>query len=511
MKRKIILILVLFIAFLMKPALSQEKIDIKLTLEDCIAKALKNNLNVAIEVFNPELAGINLTLAKEIFTPRFEMNYGNQRQESPSYWWIQGADTVISRYADYGISFRQQIPTGGSFSFSLSNYKSDTNQGFQLINPRYGSTLRFDFTQPLLKNFGFKVSRKQIILAQNNLEVSDSQLQAVLLDTIYFVEEAYWNLVYAIENYKVKQQSLELARDFLAKNKKEVEFGQLAPIEILNAEAVVASREADMIQAESFITRSEEVLKTLINLSAEGDARLKKIVPLDKPTFREVKVSLEEAMKQAMELRPDLQILEKNIEAKELNLSVARNQMLPGLDLQFSYWSPGISGDRLLYQDDNPFYGIVVGKEKGSAWDSFRDAVKFLYKNWNVAVTLSIPLSNFLTRAEYAYAQVNLSQSQARLKSLEQQVELEVSDAVRSIEANAKRVEAYRVAREFAEKSLEAEEKKLKAGLSINYFVLEFQEKLANARSMELKALVDYNLSLVRLEKVTGAALKNIK
>ncbi|MGB8953580.1 MAG: TolC family protein [Candidatus Aminicenantales bacterium] len=507
-KKKILLMTVLILALVAGEGRCQEKEILSLSLEECLAKALKNNLQVAVEVYNPELADIAVTRAREIFTPRFEMNYGSEHQESPPYWWIQGENNIVTKISDYGISLKQQIPTGGNFSLSLTNYKSDTNQAFQLINPRYESAFRIDFVQPLLKNFGFKVNRQQILQAQNNLEISNNQLQNVILDTLYFVEESYWNLVHAIEDFKVKQQSLELGRDLLAKNKREVELGQIAPIEILNAEAVVASREADLIQAEALITRNEELLKTLINLSAEGGVHLKKIVPSDRPGFQEVDLSLDQALKTAMDLRPDLQIQKKNMESKDLNLKVARNQMLPGLDMQFSYWSPGISGDQLLYKDDNPLSGEIIGREKGNSWDSFRDAFKLLYKNWNVGLTLSIPLSNFLTKAEYAYAQVELNQSLARLKSLEQQVALEISDAVRSVETNAKRVEAYRVARELAEKRLEAEEKKLKVGLSINYFVLEYQDSLANAKSMELKALVDYNLSLARLKKAMGTSLE---
>ncbi len=513
MKKKILLISLLAAGIFIGPALAQDNQVLNLTLEDCIAKALKNNLNVKIEIMNPELADISLTKAKEIFLPQFQLNYGSERQENPSYWWIQGAGTNISKMSDYGLSIVELIPTGGNFSLSLSSYKSDTNQPFQLINPRYGSTLRLDFTQPLLKNFGPKVSRQQILLAENNVEISDSQLKNTLIDTVYLVQEAYWNLVYAVENYDVKQQSLLLGRDLLAKNKKEVEFGQLAPIEILNAEAVVAQREADMIQAEALITRTQEMLKSLINIAAEGDVRQKKIVPQDKPDFKEVRISLEEALKQAMDRRPDLKVIQKNIETKQLNLSVARNQMLPALDLQFSYWSPGISGDRLLYQGDNPLSGVIVGTEKGSSTGSLRDALKLLYKNWTVGLTLSVPLSSLLTKADLAYAQMDLNQNQVRLQSLEQQMILEVSDAVRTIETNAKRVNAYGVARELAEKSLDAEVKKLQVGLSTNYFVLDFQEKLANARSAEVKAKIDYILSVARLDQAMGVSLekRNIK
>jgi len=503
-------IIILFYFSIISPCTGEEILS--LSLEDCIVKAMENNLKVAVEVYNPEMADVSVTQAKGLFMPRFDIGYSNRQNENPSYWWIQGAGTVESKYSNYSIALVQQIPTGGNFSLSMTNYRSETNEGFQLINPRYGSTIQFDFTQPLLKNFGYKISRKEIIIAQNNLDISRNQFKRILQDTIYKVQETYWNLVYAIEGYKVKQQSLQLAKDLLAKNKKEVEFGKLAPIEILNAESVVAQREADILAAEALIKGSEDILKNILNLPEE-EVTIKKIVPLDEPRFVKKKISLDNALKQAIINRPDLKVNQTNVESKNLDLSVAKNQMLPGLDLSFSYWSPGISGDRLIYEGNDVFYGAVIGKEQGSARDSVRDAFQFLYKNWTVGVTLSVPLSNVLTRTEFVRARMGLEQSLLELKNSEKQILLEVRDAVRQIDTNAKRVEAYGLARELAEKRMIAEEKKLSVGLTTNYFVLEYQEKLANAKSMEIKALVDYSIALAKLEQVIGTSLdtKNIK
>jgi outer membrane protein TolC len=344
------------------------------------------------------------------------------------------------------------------------------------------------------------------------LDISQQQLKSVLMDTIYRVQEAYWNFVYAIEDYNVKNQSLELARDLLAKNEKEVEVGKLAPIEILNAEAVVASREADILQAEALIRMYEDSLKNIINIAEEEGTPLR-IIPKDKPTFAKKEVSLEEGLEWAFINRPDLKMKETEIGTKELNLSVAKNQMLPGLNFNLSYWSPGISGDRLLYLNGNPLTGVIVGKEGGNSMDSLRDALKLLYNNWSVSLTLSLPLSSILTRADYVKAKMELEKSQLELENLQKQTQLEIRSAVRDIETNAKRVDAYKVARELAEKRLDAEEKKLYVGLTTNYFVLQFQEELANARSQELKALVDYNLAWNKLEKALGLSLdkRNIK
>jgi outer membrane protein TolC len=144
----------------------------------------------------------------------------------------------------------------------------------------------------------------------------------------------------------------------------------------------------------------------------------------------------------------------------------------------------------------------------GSPSNAVRDAFKLLYNNWNVGVTLTVPMSAFLTRSDLGYARADLAQSQVQLKAQEQQAALEVSDAVRTIEANAKRADAYRLASELAQKSLDAELKKFAVGLSTNYFVLDFQEKLANARSAELKAKIDFVLSVERLEKSMGVGLE---
>jgi len=512
MRMKTSLILVLILTLFLKPSFSQEEKVLSFSLEDCIVKALKDNLTVAVEVYNPDIADASLSQAKEFFLPRLDVGFGNERTENPSFWWLEQADVVERTYTDYSASLVQQIPTGGNFSLGLTGYKSDTTAGFQSMNPTYGNTLRFNFTQPLLKGFGFKVSRREIIVARNNLDISVNQFQTVLMDTIYKVQEAYWNLVYSIEDYKVKQQSLQLARDLLAKNKKEVEVGKLAPIEILNAETVVASREADILQAEALTKRNEDVLKDLLYLTEEGAMSAQRIAPMDKPSFIRKDISLDEALKEALEKRPELKMKKKNIATNELNLGVAKNQMLPGLDFQLSYWSPGLSGDRIIYGPGDPF-PEPIGKEEGSPADSLRDAFKLLYDNWTIGLTLSIPLSSFTSRADYVRAKMELEKSQFELENIEKQVFLDVKNAVRDIETNAKRVQAYRLARELAEERLEAEVKKLNVGLTTNYFVLQYQEGLARERSLELKSLIDYNLAWARLEKAVGASLekRNIK
>ncbi len=506
--------ILLSIVLLVAGGYAQQK-EVTLSLKDCILKAMESNLGIAVEVLNPELAHISVSMAKEKFMPRLSFAYGTEHTNSPSFSWIEAAENIATDYNDYSAQITQLIPTGGEIQAYLYSYKNDTNQKFQTINPRYGSTLYFSFTQPLLKDFGFKISRKDIIIAQNNRDISENQFKQVLLDTIYNVEEAYWNLVFSIENLKVKKRSLELAQDLLAKNKREVEVGTVAPIEILSAQAEVATREADILQAEAMVENSEDLLMTIINLTAEGEeVKMRaEIMPVDKPAYEIREVSLEDALITALENRPDLQASRINIRNNELNLSYAKNQLLPDISLRASYWSPGISGTQILYLNNDPLTEVVTGTISGKSVKALNDAFDFKNKNWSIGLTLSIPLNTVFSRAAYAEARTSLDQALLRLKNQKQQIFLEIRNAVRAVQTDYQRVQAYKIARELAEKKLEAEEKKLRVGLTTNYVVLQYQRDLADAHSAELRAVIDYSLSLARLDKAMGTTLerKNIK
>lgn len=504
-KRKIIMSFSLIFLFLSNSWAQQSAKE--LTLETCILHAVKNNLGVAVEVLNPELRDISISQAREKFLPSLRFSFQTRETNTASYSWIEAAEKMSTSYDYYEAQISQVIPTGGSFSVSLDTYKNDSNRKYQTYNPVFGSTLGFSLTQPLLKDFGFRVARKDILLAYNNREISEKDLKKALLDTIYNVEEAYWSLVSSVENLEVNKQSLKLARDLLVKNQKEVEIGTLAPKEILSSQAEVARREADILQAEALVKNSSARLKMIINLP-EGE-RITEIIPVDKPAFEKREVNQEEAFRTALENRPDLQTLRIGLKNKEIELGYAKNQLLPSLDLRAEYWSPGISGTEILYSGGNPLTGDKEGTIPRGVSGALKDAFNFKYSNWSISLTLDIPLNTVFSRAAYANAKVSMKQAALKLKKQEQQALLEIENAVRAVETDYKRVHAYTVARELAEKKLEAEESKLKAGLSSNYFVLTYQRDLTLARTAELRAIIDYNLSLSQLDKALGITLKN--
>ncbi len=491
----------------------QSDTEISLTLKDCIIQALKNNLDIKIQAIIPRQSEVSLTQAKGKFLPGFSFSFSRRSTETASYSWLDAATQVNTEYRKYNGVITQSLPLGGTLTATMDTDKTDTNRNFQTINPAFGSTLRFDWSQPLLKNFGITASLKEIVVARNNLKISRSQFQTTLMEIIYNVEEAYWNVVYSIEDLEVKKQSLKLARELLAKNQRSVEIGKLAPIEIKSAQAEVATREADILLAESQVQGSEDRLKAIINFNNGDLLGMQHIIPLDQPASGEKIIDLQEAVQTALQYRPDLIEQKIQLRNREIEVKYARNQMLPELNLQASYWSPGISGTRILYRDNDPLTQVIIGTIPGGVSNAFKDTFKFLYPNWSIGLGLNIPLGTIINRTQLVSAKLSLDQAGLEARSLEQQVLLDIKNAVRSVRTNYKRIQAYRLARELTEKKLAGEEEKLKVGNSTSYNVFLYQRDFSTALSNELKAIIDYNLSLAYYDRALGITLreKNIE
>ena len=483
---------------------------LSMSLEECIVKALKDNLGIAIQVLGPELSAEAVNLAREQYIPTLSLSASTRNTENASYSYLDSAGSLVDRTQNFNfLNASQALPTGGTLSLGFTGYRTTSNRTGQTINPRYGTTLSFNLTQPLLRNFGLKINRQEILVARNNLGVSEENLKATLMTTVYNVESAYWNLVYSIENLDVRRQSLKLAQDLLEKNQRSVEVGTLAPIEVLSAQAEVATREADLIQAETQIKSNEDQLKLLLHITGDEDKNITAFVPKDKPTYVVREVNLEEALAAAIANRTELKIAQLGLQNDRLNLSFAKNQTLPDLNLSASFSSPGIDGTRLIYSDNDPIFGTLIGTIPGGISGALKQTASFQYPNWNLGLTLSLPLANVFSRASLAQAKLNLRQSMLDLENQKDEVYLEIKNAVRAVDANYKRILAYTKARELAEQKLAGEEEKFRVGQSTNYIVLTYQRDLATARISELNAIVSYNISIAALERSMGTNLQS--
>src|SRR4030042_1644982 len=222
------------------PAFGQQaQGTMSVSLEDCIVRALKDNLGVAIQVLGPQISAESVNAAQEKYIPSLSLSYSSRKTENAAYSYLDSpGDSSINRTQNYNfMSANQTLPTGGTLRLDFTGYRTMTNQRGRTIDPRFGTTMSFNLSQPLLKNFGTKISRREIFVAKNNLGVSEESLKNTLMTTAYNVKSAYWNLVYSIENLEVRKQSLPLAQDLLEKNQRSVEVGTLAPMEVLSAQA----------------------------------------------------------------------------------------------------------------------------------------------------------------------------------------------------------------------------------------------------------------------------------
>lgn len=484
---------------------SEEPAALPLTLQDCVVRAIKHNLGVAVQVISTRQADLDVVQAGEKFLPTLSFDLFRDEQNSSSYSWMDASDVSSTKSGSLSGEIRQNIPLGGSVSLGLSAGNYESNARFQTINPYYSGQMSFNWTQPLLRDFGWGTSRKDIIIARNSGAIAENELTSVLIQTVYAVEQAYWELVYQIRSLEVQRQSLKLAEDLLEKNRKEVAIGTLAPKEILSSQAEVASRRADILQSETRVKDCADALRGLLALDLEGE--LPGIIPADTPGFAPPEVGLQDALVQARARRPDLRSAGISVKSREIDYAYAKNQMLPSLNLTARYWSPGVSGDRILYLNDNPLSGVILGKIAGGSSEALRDALRLKYENWSLALSLDIPLNTLLTRAAAAQARAGLELETARRKEKEQAAVLEVRAAFRAVQTDYERVGAYRAASDLAARKLEAEESKMKVGLSDSFKVLQYQRDLAASRTAELRALIDYNLSLRKLDKATGATL----
>ncbi len=503
------------LTLMLVPALTaQESRSLEMSLQECLAKAMKNNLGVAVQMLTPELREVGIRQASEKFMPILSLQYGRNSQQQASYNFYDAADVSTTDFNNYTTSINQELPGGGSLNFRFNTSKYDTNRTGTTINPSFRAEMRFTFDQPLLKNFGLDISRREIIVAKTRLEMSEKDLERALQSTVYQVEQAYWNLVYSVENYQAIQESLKYAQDLLERNKRSVEVGTMAPINIISAEAEVASREAELLGAEAEIRNREDQLKLVINLRADyPQAESIRIQPIDSPNEEATKIDLDQALATALQNRPDLASLRLGIVNNDRDLSFAKNQMLPDLSFSAGYWSPGVSGTQLIYEDPRDPFSPIKETIPGDRTDSFKDVFGFEYKNWSVGFNLNFPLSTVLSRAQVATAQVSLEQAKLQLKEQEMQIYTDIRIAVRNVETTYKQIQALRLSRELYEQQLEAVTEKLKVGLSTNFEVLQYQRDLARQRSMELQAIINYNLAVASLERDMGISLdsKNVK
>jgi outer membrane protein TolC len=473
----------------------------RLSINEAVALALEQNIDLQVDRINPQVQDLAISVARSNWTPVFFSNVQTRSQTNPPTDIFSGSTTsVTNENLTSQAGLQQALPWGGaSYSVFWNSGRFTTNNLFSSFNPQLNSTVGLNYTQPLLRNFTIDATRQQVLVSRKNREISDVQLQQSIAQTERNVKNAYWDLVYAINNLSVQRQSLQLAQQQYRDNRARVEIGTMAPLDIVQAEAEVAQREEAVIVAEAAIRRQEDSLRALIsNPRDQSDFWNVRIEPADEPVFQPIPVDIDAAVKNALGARTDLIASRKQLEANDISIRYFRNQSAPDVNALVNYSAIGLAGTQRLLTPTFP--PVETGRSVRGYFGALGDVFASDYPTWSLQMQVNYPIGNSNAEANLARARLQDSQARKQLEASELQVTTQIRDLGRSVQTNGQRVESTRASRALAEKRLEAEQKKFTAGMTSSFFVTQAQRDLSDARNRELRAIIDYLKSVIDFE-----------
>ena len=487
----------------------------RLAIDEAQTLALEQNLGIRIQRFDPQIQDLGIAQARSFWSPQISSTLSRQSQTQAVTSSIAGgATTIVDDRFRTAVNLAQTLPWGGSYSAGWNSARSTTTNLFSTLSPQLFSNLNLQYTQPLLRNLSVDSIRQQVAVSRNARDLSDIQLDAVIVQTMRNVKNAYWDLTYAINNLRAQEESLKLSNQSLRDNQRRVEIGTMAPIDIVQAQAEVASNEERVIVAEAAIRRAQDNLRVLILDPAAPDFWTTTFEPTDAAPFSEQAVDMDAAVRTALDRRSDLRQARNSIARSDIDIRYLRNQILPDVNAQATYISTGVGGVQLSPLSPNDVLAGNVSRQvvndRGFG-TVLGDIFERDFPDWTIGVQIVYPLASSTSHANLARARLEYQQAQAQLQNMEMLIATQVRESARNVQTNQKRVESARASRELQERKLEAEEKKLAAGMSSSFFVFQAQRDLALARTAEIQAISDYNKSIVdfeavQLAPVTGSA-----
>jgi outer membrane protein TolC len=474
----------------------------RLSLREATAFALQGNLDIQIAGLNPRIREAQITEEKGIFDVEaraalaaFDARLLDTSTVFDNHIRADGlAGQDDSQQQELAVGVAQLTPSGGSYEVRAIETHLETSRGVVANLGQedkrvelYTGALELRATQPLLKNFGSRVTQNRILIAQNNLTISQEDFRQQVIATTSNAQQTYWDLVFRRQDLEVRLQQLALAERLLDQIRRQVAVGTLAPIEVLQAETNIARTKERIIVGQNTVRSAEDRLKRVMHFSLTGELADVELLPIDVPTYTAPALEQDVQIQQALEHRPELIQTKILLENQHINLVFDKNQTLPTLDLTASLRFNGLHDS------------------VGGSIEEFELDKRY---RWDVGVVFRYPLANRRAKGRLEQSRLAIRQQLLRIKNLEENIIAEVRAAVRDALTNAQRVQATRAASRLAEKQLEAEEKKLQVGLATVFTVLQFQEDLAIERSNEINALTDYLKAIVRLDEVKGTLLQ---
>jgi outer membrane protein len=481
----------------------------RIKIDEAVTMALEQNVSLQVQKMNPTISELDVAQAYGNWLPNLSGQFRFQSLEQPVATILQsGAENFQQDQLLGNVFIDQFLPTGGNYSLGYQASRNESNNTFATLNPNTQGNLTFSFAQPLLRNRSIDSTRQQILVSKNNLAINDMDFRNTVVSTVRDVKNAYWDLVVAQSALAVQRQTLELSRQTLGDNRKRVEVGTMAPIDIVQAEAEVASNEENVIIGEQTVAQAQDQLRALILDPRTPEYWATTFEPADPPALATTPVDVDAAVAKAVSSRLDLQQARKQLETNDVRIKFFKNQVLPDLSANVDYGLAGLGGTVINRDGSGTNPGEITGTSQIPYSEVVKDILGFTYPTWSVSLNVSYPIGRNSNRINLERQQLVNEQNLLQLRDLERQVVQQVRDLARQVNTNLKRVATTQAARLLAERRLEAEQKKFGVGLSTTFNVLQAQRDLAETRNNEQRAILDFEKSRVDFEASQEASIQ---
>jgi outer membrane protein len=516
---------------------------ISLSLDDAIQKALANNNDIEVSRDDVRFQETSVRSLQGFYDPVFTVTPNYNRNSTTG----SSATNDFSVNSDIRGSIR---PGGGNYQFFFNNTRTENAfSQAQVSNGQVSggssaiflSSTGFRYTQPLLRNFSIDNTRRNLKISRRRLEQSDADFRRTTIETIARVQNAYWDLVFALRDQQNQQANLDLSRENLRQIEARIAAGASAPLARAEVETELATRESNLLIATQQVSTAENLLKQLLLKEASSSEWGQPYVPTDRPSFSTDPVSLDNAMKDAMDNRYELQRLKLARDINKIDIDFFRNQTRPQVDLNTTFSLDGLSRggastDSVTFSQfsgndlellnglnqvralANPSLPLIPNPSltvpgtpeylAGGFGRSFRNLFRSDAPNYSVGVTISFPFRNRTAKANLAGAEILQNQLETQTRIQEQTVVVEVRNAVQAVETARQRVLAARRARENAEIQLDGERRLFDSGRSTSFLLFQRENTLTNARNSEIRAETDYNKALANLQRATSTTFQ---
>ncbi len=476
---------------------------LELSLRSYLQLVLANNVDIDIQRLNVEIQRNAITRAYAPFDPFLVGSFNNQKSITPTTSALEGAQTLEQLSQPTNFSYNQTLANGVQFNSGFTANRNTTNNSFAFFNPALNAQLVSGISIPLLRNRGTAINKLPITIARSRLRIGQENFLATLFQLMTTAEQAYWDLIGARESLRVQEKALELSAEALKRSRRELELGAISPLDIYQPEANYASAEIQVLQARYRLQQAEDVLRR--QMGADLDVRFRQM-PINltesvTPPADNTEIDREKSVEKALRLRPEIRSINEELQVDDLVLRQQTNLLRPDFSLRGTYISTGRGGQ--FFQRVGPNTTIVPG----GFGDALGQVFGFGFPVYSFGLNLRMPIRDRAAAANYADAVVAKRQDIFARRSTEQNVRQQVLNAVSQVESSKASVKLAGVARDFAQKQLDAEQKKYDLGTSVIFFVLDAQTRLVNAEAALVNQTVLYRRNLLTFLRVTGELL----